>query len=597
MKLDFDNYFEKVRGCFTGKTVGGTLGMKYEGNTDVHEITYYDPVPTGMLPNDDLDLQVINLECILRTGFPICRYNLGELWKYHMADSLPDEYGVSVHNHAMKLYAPLSGQYNNKFTDGMGAAIRSELWACLAPANPTLAAALAREDACTDHDGDGLYAEMFLAALESLAFVKSDLREMIDEALEFVSDNSRLKNGLCDVLSLWDKYCDVMTVRGKFLEKYKVRNFTDVTVNLAFILLSLVSGRGNFDNTICTAVGLGYDTDCTGATVGSIFGIMNPSLISKKWTDPIGDELILGHCVINMHQNGTIGDFCRKVAFLASKACEYYKTGIEIALPEDFGTVPNMAPDGTRDFDAVYDWKTGSRESLVCIKPFLVTVCYPESVAAFPDKQNNYRLKLTNITEKKINCKITLNVPDGWSAVPEYDSFTLEKSESVYVPFAVRYSSTHHRANLNMLTVVLDVDGLSFDIEAGLAASSPWNVTDLKTGKKNVFEADASFFKVPCGEYRYSCGVFGVKKQVRLLAAGTRPFKLFLDGKEVIDCRGDYYVPAFHRCGNYVKAVQLENYRSNIEVIFPDGDEGEFFMAFGSLYACGEWVNTAEKII
>ncbi len=597
MKLNFDNYFEKVRGCFTGKTVGGTLGMKYEGNTDVHEITYYDPVPTGMLPNDDLDLQVINLECILRTGFPVCRKNLGELWQTHMADSLPDEYGVSVNNQKMRLYAPLSGQYNNKFTDGMGAAIRSELWACLAPANPALAAALSREDACNDHDGDGLYAEMFLAALESLAFIKSDLREMIGEALCFVPYGSRLKNGLCDVLSMWDKHCDVMKVREEFLAKYKVQNFTDVTINLAFILLSLVSGRGSFDKTICTAVGLGYDTDCTGATVGSIFGIMNPSLISSKWTNPIGEELILGHCVINMHQNGTIGDFCRKVAFLAAKTQKYYKTGIGLELPKDFGAVPNLAPDWTSDFDAVADWETGSHESLICIKPLLISLCYPEDVAAYPDKLNKYRLKITNITDGKKDCGITLSVPDGWNAVPECDFFSIERGESAYIDFTVNYKSAPHRANLNALTVTLSIGGLSFDIETGLVGTSPWIVTDRKSGKQCIFEATEAFFTVPDGEYTYSCGVYGVKKQARLIAAGTRPFKLFLDGKEIIDCRADYYVPAFHRCGNYVKAVELQNYRSNIEVVFRDGKAGEFFMAFGTLYACGEWVTTVEKVI
>ena len=178
-------YHNKVYGCFVGKCVGGTLGMKYEGTLDYHPVTYYDPVPTEMIPNDDLDLQVVNLETILRTGLPICRYHLGEIWKYHIADHAPDEYAVAVSNYALKLGAPLSGIYRNKFYAGMGGAIRSELWACLAPANPTLAATFAREDACTDHCSDGVYAEMFLAAMESAAFEESDLLALIDIGLQW----------------------------------------------------------------------------------------------------------------------------------------------------------------------------------------------------------------------------------------------------------------------------------------------------------------------------------------------------------------------------------------------------------------------------
>ena len=113
--LNFEEYTKKVIGCFVGKSVGGTLGMKYEGDRNTHNVTFYDPVPDKMLPNDDLDLQVVALETILRTGLPVCRYNLGETWKYHMEDSAPDEYGVAISNNRIGIHAPLSGQFRNKF--------------------------------------------------------------------------------------------------------------------------------------------------------------------------------------------------------------------------------------------------------------------------------------------------------------------------------------------------------------------------------------------------------------------------------------------------------------------------------------------------
>ena len=139
MTLSYTTYHNKLRSCFLGKTVGGTLGMPYEGNLDTRAVTFYDPVPTRMVPNDDLDLQVVNLETLLRYGFPVNRRHLGDLWRRHILD-FPDEYGVAQHNTLAGLYAPLSGRYNNKFHGGMGAAIRSELWACLAQGDPNLAA-------------------------------------------------------------------------------------------------------------------------------------------------------------------------------------------------------------------------------------------------------------------------------------------------------------------------------------------------------------------------------------------------------------------------------------------------------------------------
>jgi len=51
------------------------------------------------------------------------------------------------------LKPPISGAFQNYFVDEMGSPIRSEIWACLAPANPQLAARMAWMDASMDHTG------------------------------------------------------------------------------------------------------------------------------------------------------------------------------------------------------------------------------------------------------------------------------------------------------------------------------------------------------------------------------------------------------------------------------------------------------------
>ena len=110
----YEKYRAKVAGCYTGKAVGGTLGMPFEGDTSTRQITYYDPVPDRMLPNDDLDLQVIDLEIIRRFGLPVNRHHLTTLWE-HLQDGGPDEYGAARWNYFLGRYAPLSGYYCNKF--------------------------------------------------------------------------------------------------------------------------------------------------------------------------------------------------------------------------------------------------------------------------------------------------------------------------------------------------------------------------------------------------------------------------------------------------------------------------------------------------
>ena len=66
--ISMEAYREKVLGCWLGKAVGGTLGGPVEGKPGPLTLIYYDPVPDRMLPNDDLDLQIVWLEAIRRRG-------------------------------------------------------------------------------------------------------------------------------------------------------------------------------------------------------------------------------------------------------------------------------------------------------------------------------------------------------------------------------------------------------------------------------------------------------------------------------------------------------------------------------------------------
>ena len=120
-----------------------------------------------------------------RRGLPIDRLSLAQGWLDHIKMS-PDEYGVCKRNMRHGLWPSLSGGYDNGFTAGMGAAIRSEIWACLAPGDPELAARLAREDACVDHADEGIYAETFFVTIESAGFLESDPRALIGKEVSDV---------------------------------------------------------------------------------------------------------------------------------------------------------------------------------------------------------------------------------------------------------------------------------------------------------------------------------------------------------------------------------------------------------------------------
>ena len=52
---------DKIHGCWIGKNIGGTMGGPFEGTRDVLNIQGYTTPKGEPLPNDDLDLQLLNL--------------------------------------------------------------------------------------------------------------------------------------------------------------------------------------------------------------------------------------------------------------------------------------------------------------------------------------------------------------------------------------------------------------------------------------------------------------------------------------------------------------------------------------------------------
>jgi ADP-ribosylglycohydrolase len=290
----------RIGACWLGKAIGGTLGGPHEGKSGPLGLAFYDPHPSGILPNDDLDLQLVWLHHLLNTGArEVAPDLLAEAWRKHVTFPF-DEYGVCLRNIAYGLEGPALGATDNWFAECMGAAIRSELWACLSPGDPARAAGFAWNDAVCDHAGDGVWAEVFLAALESAAFRESDRDYLLDLALDFLPAESRVKKAISDTRRWWTERPDWTSVRSQIHQAYGEDNFTDVAANLAYTILGWIAGQGDFGKSLCIATNCGADTDCTAATLGSLLGILNPSAIPAQWSAPIGNKIVLSPQIIGM---------------------------------------------------------------------------------------------------------------------------------------------------------------------------------------------------------------------------------------------------------------------------------------------------------
>ncbi len=316
--IPYSTYLDKVYGCFLGKTVIGTLGAPYEGIKMPLKLPFSPEMINTMLPNDDLDLQVLWLDVAEQYGEGFTSDQL--LHRFvNYCDYSPGEYAVMRKNFARGIHPPASGTFSNDFyRDGMGCPIRSEIWACLAPLDPWQASEYAIRDGCLDHGDDSVQAERFFAALEAAAFgvdeTSCDLYALIDEGLSVVKTDGRFYELVTDTVAWCREYDDVGRILRKILHKYGHPDCTNLFQNIGITLTALLKGDLDAIKTGMDALNCGFDTDCTCATAGAIIGIIRgaKSLQTEYgWGDI---KFVLG--VRSNRRSDSVYDFSEDVALL-----------------------------------------------------------------------------------------------------------------------------------------------------------------------------------------------------------------------------------------------------------------------------------------
>lgn len=364
--MDDATYRKKMKGCWLGKAIGGTLGMPLEGRLGPFELNFYEPFPTEAVANDDLDLQLLWL-CHLENHpeAPVSSELLAKAWQAHV--EFPwDEYGVCLRNIAQGYRGAAIGATDNWFGECMGAAIRSEFWACLAPGDPDRAGAFAYQDAAVDHWGDGIWAEVFLSRLQAAAFDQHDPNVLLGIAMKPLPVESRVYQAVAYVHDQYSQGRSVAGMRDGLIHRFATGNFTDVACNLGFTIMGWLAGQGDFGRSLCLATNCGYDTDCTAATLGALLGILDPDAIPQQWIDPIGEQVVLSPEIVGIQAPATLDELVDRTAKIrearvaevpqAWEAVSATSSFAETELRVSTTSLPGQTPP-TAEVFAQLDWK------------------------------------------------------------------------------------------------------------------------------------------------------------------------------------------------------------------------------------------------
>jgi ADP-ribosylglycohydrolase len=163
-------------------------------------------------------------------------------------------------------------RWRNPYREWIGAQIRADGWAYVCAGKPELAAEFAWRDASWTHERNGIYGAMFCAAMQAAAFVEDDPAKLVAIGLSEIPAECRLARGVRQLMGWIDACPDFEACMDRLEAAYPDMHPVHTITNALICVLSLVYGRMDTTAAITTTVMCALDTDCNGATVGSIVG-------------------------------------------------------------------------------------------------------------------------------------------------------------------------------------------------------------------------------------------------------------------------------------------------------------------------------------
>lgn len=339
-----ERLFDKIYGAWLGRIAGCLLGKPVEGWTrdkiwnflkDTHNfpLSRYmssdlpkeikekygilDSKKRGwvnkidhMVEDDDTNYTILGLYIFETYGPNFTSEDVAESWLYNLPifHTYTAE-RVAYQNLVNLIMPPKSGEYRNPYREWIGAQIRADFWGYVSPGDPKKAGELAYRDACVSHIKNGIYGEMFISASLAWAFVSDDIEEIIQVGLSVVPKRSRFYEAVNKILDFkkqgksFDEVRDYLYntyERDKQSDEYS-HNWCHVISNALIVVTSLLYSELDYQKGITYAVSCGLDTDCNGATTGSILGaIIGAKNLPEKWIKPINDTIESGVSGFNL---------------------------------------------------------------------------------------------------------------------------------------------------------------------------------------------------------------------------------------------------------------------------------------------------------
>jgi len=316
LRLPLSVYRDKMRGAWIGQMVGVAWG----GPT---EFRWQDKIiPEADMPKwkpelinsafgqDDLyvemtflrTLEQYGLDCSIRqagidfanSGYPLwCANNAGRT-NLRNGIAPPDS----------------SHPQFNKCPNDIDYQIEADYSGIIAPGLPNWPIRLGEKFGRLMNYGDGMYAGQFIGALYAAAYFETDLTKLVETALKAIPAESQYAEMVRDLVAWyradpddWQKAWGLIQRKYRQNPQYQLASNggIDCKINGAYVLLGLLWGKGDPDQTIVISTRAGMDSDCNpSSSAGVLFAMMGASKLPARFTEALDEKPKFSHTAYDM---------------------------------------------------------------------------------------------------------------------------------------------------------------------------------------------------------------------------------------------------------------------------------------------------------
>ena len=448
LRLSVNEYRDKMKAGWIGQIAGVSWGAPTEFKWR-DEIIPADKMPpwrpemiNDAFGQDDLYVEMTFLRTLEQYGIDVSIRQAGidfansgyPLWCANNAGRTNLRRGIAP---------PDSGHPQfNKCPNDIDYQIEADYSGLFAPGMPQVAVDLGERFGRLMNYGDGMYAGQFVGAMYAAAFFESDPVKIIEIALRSIPSDSQHAEMVRDLVAwyradpdhweaTWEK-CQEKYRRNPAYQKAS-NGGIDCKINGAYVLMGLLYGKRDPDQTILISCRCGMDSDCNpSSSAGVLFTTMGFRNLPKRFNTGLDEKREFSHTAYNFPR---LLDVCDKLTrdFLAQQGGrveraangdEYFVIPVKAPVPSKLelswapGPIANsrFTPEEMAQikFDSLPD---GIKKSVAEFAPeWQIKDCGPDMNPGLRDEWDGRKKVLcTHPLDQQTGCTLTrtLTVPTG----------------------------------------------------------------------------------------------------------------------------------------------------------------------------------------